>query len=125
MKKIILLESLSKKYINIQNKVRKNNKIIDGLKMTSILLVLVFSVGIYGYLVNVSSTKGYFLRQEMKKLEDIKFNNSITQLEVLGMERQLWDSIQSEKILQQKKITINSRTLYVQIHSETNKLAKK
>lgn len=125
MKKIILLESLSKKYINIQNKVRKNNKIIDWLKMTSILLVLVFSVWIYWYLVNVSSTKGYFLRQEMKKLEDIKFNNSITQLEVLGMERQLWDSIQSEKILQQKKITINSRTLYVQIHSETNKLAKK
>lgn len=125
MKKIILLESLSKKYINIQNKVKKNHKIVDWLKMTSILLVLIFSVWIYWYLVNVSSTKGYFLRQEMKKLEDIKFNNSITQLEVLGMERQLWDSIQSDKGLQQKKITINSRTLFVQVHSETNQLAKK
>lgn len=125
MKKIILLESLSKKYINIQNKVKKNHKIIDWLKMTSIVLVLIFSVWIYWYLVNVSSTKGYFLRKEMKKLEDIKFNNSITQLEVLWMERKLWDSIQSDKILQQKKITINSRTLFVQVHSETDKLAKK
>lgn len=113
MNKAVFLNSLSKQYVNLQIKVRQNYKILDWLKIIITFLIFFLTIGIYGYFVNVSSTKWYFLRQEMKNLEDAKFTHSISQIEVLKKEKSLWDNIETNIAMKQKKIKIDEKVVYV------------
>lgn len=123
MEKTIFFKSLSKQYVSLQNKVRENYKIIDAMKLIVTLFILFFTIGVYWYFVNISSTKGYFLRHEMKNFEEAKFNHSIVQVEVLKLEKQIWDNIQTNTVIKQKKIQINEKVVYVPYGKENDKLA--
>ena len=125
MEKIIFLKSLSKQYLNLQNKVKQNYKIVDAMKLFVTLFILFFTIWVYWYFVNISSTKGYFLRQEMKHLEEAKFNHSIAQIEVLRLEKDIWENMQSDTVLKQKKIQINEKVVYIPYSSDKLAYVKK
>jgi len=49
----------------------------------------------------------------MKNLEDAKFTHSISQIEVLKKEKSLWDNIETNIAMKQKKIKIDEKVVYV------------
>lgn len=123
MKKIVFLESLSKNYLNLQYKIRKNQRLIDSLKITVTILIFFLTLWAYWYFVNISSTKWYFLREQRQELEQAKFKHNITQLEVLKMEKENWDKISQKSNFWEEKITINSKVLYIP-YQKKSKLSK-
>lgn len=123
MRKFVLLKSISKQYIELQKKVRRNNQVLDSLKLLTSVIIFLLIIWVYGYFVNISSTKWYFLRQEMKNLEETKFTHSITQLDILTMERDIWNEIQTVSVFNEKKVTIRDKI--VRIKTQDNKMAMK
>lgn len=122
MKKIVLLNSISKQYVSLQSKIRKNRRTIDALKISITLLIFLLFIWIYWFFVNISSTKWFFLRQEMKNLEDSKFSYSIISLEVMKKEKDLWDRINTNSIFNQKVVSVQEKIIYIPLDK---KLAKK
>lgn len=122
MAKIVLFNSISKQYISLQSKIRKNRRTIDWIKISITILIFLFLIWIYWYFINISSTKWFFLRQEMKNLEDTKFSYSITNLEVMKMEKNIWDKINTNTLYNQKKISIEEKIIYLPVNQQ---LAKK
>ncbi|UFX83111.1 hypothetical protein [Candidatus Absconditicoccus praedator] len=121
MKKVVFLNNLSKQYNNIRQKVKKNYRMIDGIKLFITVGIFVLTVGAYGYFVNVSSTKGYFLREEERKLNDAEFSHSIARLDVLEKERQIRRDIQEDSIFNQDNIgrqpqglSVHDRVIHIQ-----------
>lgn len=88
MKKFIFFKNISNKYLKLQNDIRKNKKLINWFKIWIVFAVLFTVVGVYGYLVNVSSTKWYFLKQQKQKLAQAKFDRNIVQLEILEKQKE-------------------------------------
>ncbi len=111
MKKWPTLKKMSSKYILWKRKHILNKKISETVKNSISIMALISSVVFYGYFVNISSTKGFFLRKEMNKLEDIKFENSIEKLEVAKLEKKLLDNLISENFDPSTNVVDSSRIL--------------
>lgn len=88
---------------------------MDIVKLTTTIAIFLLTVIIYGYFVNISSTKGYFLRQELKSLEDAKFASSVTKLAIMKQEKQLWDTIKLSQNYNQKKVVISPKVVYIPV----------
>ncbi len=101
MKKVVFFKSISKQYVNLKNKINHNRKIMNFLKLATTILIFVVTIGMYGYFVNVSSTTGYFLREEERELEDAKFEHSIAKQQVLQEKNKVWESIHEQSIFKQ------------------------
>ncbi len=129
MQRVVFVESLSKKYVNIKNKVRRNRKTVDKLKLITTVMILLFTMWVYWYFINISSTKWYFLREEMRELENKKFEHSLVQLEVLQNKREIRQDIQQDSIFRQDNIgrqpqwlSVNDRIIYIETDKRlTNK----
>lgn len=113
MKKFIQIKSLSRHYVDIQNKVRQNYRLVDNMKLLITVLIFLFTLWVYWYFVNISSTKWYFLRMEMRNLEEKKFEHSIVQIETLKKEREIWDNISIDRKYNQPKMVVDERVLYI------------
>lgn len=120
MNKFVFVESISKKYIEIKNNVKKNRRLINQLKLVTISMILVSVILSYLFFVNISSTKWYFLRQEMGILEEEKFSHSLVQLEVLRAQKKVWQDIQDNSWFKQNNVwkqpqwlTVNDRIIYI------------
>lgn len=121
MKKVVFLNNLSKQYNNIRQKVKKNYRMIDWIKLFITVWIFVLTVWAYWYFVNVSSTKWYFLREEERKLNDAEFSHSIARLDVLEKERQIRRDIQEDSIFNQDNIwrqpqglSVHDRVIHIQ-----------
>lgn len=121
MQKVVFFTSIRKQYTCLQEKIKRNYRIINSLKLTITFLIFLMTIWVYGYFVNVSSTKWYFLRQQMQNVEEAKFQNSITQLEILKKEKELWDSIENSMELNKPKDPVKLRVVYISLDQELSK----
>jgi hypothetical protein len=121
MNKIVLLNSLSKEYIDFQKKVKQNHKTMDNIKLFIVISIFMFTIWLYGYFVNVNSTMWYFYRIEWNKVEETKLFHNITQLNVLKSQKLLWDDINSELKVVKKRdrnIKIDNKIIYLKYNQE-------
>jgi amino acid permease len=88
-------KSITKLYGSFLHKYRRYDDVIELLKVGTLAFVLVFCVFCYLYLVNMSSTRGYFLRQENQKLSSISFQFEILKTKMLEYKQYNWDTVQS------------------------------
>ncbi len=75
-------------YLNIKKQILKNYKFISNVKTSLAIALFVLSIWVYGYFINISSTKWYFLKQERQALSEVKFQNEIVKIDVRKIE---WD----------------------------------
>lgn len=73
---------------------RRYDSTIELLKVGALVGTLLFAGLLYLYYVNLSSTRGYFLRQENQKLSTISFNFEILKTKLLDYKQLNRDTIQ-------------------------------
>ena len=69
--------------------------------MVTILLLV---SGVHAYLVNVSSTRGYDLRQKEQKLARVQTQHDIVDIKVLQEQRKRWEDLHD--VLKENYITL-------------------
>lgn len=88
MTKAPSVKKMARNYLSMKKQILKNYKFISKIKTAFSIMFFILSIWLYGYFVNVSSTKWYFLRQERQKLSEIKFQNEIVKIDIRKKE---WD----------------------------------
>ena len=91
-------KSITKMYGSFLHKYRRYDDIIEVLKVGTLSLVLVICLFGYLYLVNMSSTRGYFLRQENQKLSAISFQFEILKTKLLDYKQHNRDAVQASPL---------------------------
>lgn len=86
--------SLKKAYSGLILKYKRYDSTIEFLKVGALVAVLVLAGFLYLYYVNLSSTRGYFLRQENQKLSTISFNFEILKTKLLDYKQINRETIQ-------------------------------
>jgi len=112
MTKAPSVKKMADSYLNIKKKLIKTSKIFSAIKSLLVVLFLLFSLISYGYFVNISSTKWYFIKVEREKLSEIKFQNEIVKIDIRKLESKIFDSInlESNSSITGKVITLSSVT---------------
>lgn len=98
MNKVVVLKSVSKKYLALKSAVRRNARLVSQAKLIVVVGLLLVFVGIYAHQVNESSTQGRFLKQDMAKHDELVFEHSSIKLDVILREKQLWDEVSSQNV---------------------------
>lgn len=112
MTKAPSVRKMAKSYLILKKRLLKNSKFINMVKMSLAAGFFLFSLVAYWYFVNVSSTKGYFIRTERENFSEIKFQNEIVKIDVRKLESKIFDSInlESNSSITWKVLTISSIT---------------
>jgi len=92
------VKKMAQNYLNIKKQILKSYKFVSNVKTIFSIMIFILSIWIYGYFVNVSSTKWYFLRQERQKLSEIKFQNEIVNIDVRKIEWDILDKTLPESL---------------------------
>lgn len=93
MKKWPVVLEISSRYIYFKKKLQYNKYLLESIKNSFVIWLFVFSVWFYWYFVNISSTKWYFLRENMNILEEIRFENNIERLTISKLEKDILDEL--------------------------------
>jgi hypothetical protein len=93
MIKLIRLSSVSKEFFDLLDKNKRQKKAVSISKLVVVSVICFVVVGFYALRVNQASTRGYFLKQENRKYNDLVFQRSIVQLDNLQLERKLYDDV--------------------------------
>ena len=93
MTKTPSVRRMSQSYLYLKKKITKNRKFIEQIKMILIIGLFLLSIITYWYFVNVSSTKGYFIKTEKEKLSEIKFKNEIVNIDIRKIESKIFNDI--------------------------------
>lgn len=114
MKKFAFVQkkSLTNLYGSFLHKYRKYDNVMGMLKVVALGWFLVVCGFCYLYFVNMSSTRGYFLRQENQKLSAISFQFEILKTKMLDYKQQNRDTIHSSTL---KNDIVNVNTEVVRI----------
>ncbi len=89
---------LSNIYGSFLHRYRKYDGIADILKIWLLSVGLLVCALSYLYFINMSSTRGYFLRQENQKLSAISFQFEILKTRMLDYQQQNWNAVQSSTL---------------------------
>jgi hypothetical protein len=93
MLKLIRLSSVSKEFFDLLDKSKRQKKAVSISKLIVVSVICFLVIGFYAMRVNQASTRGYFLKQETKKYDELVFQRSIVQLDNLQLERELYDRV--------------------------------
>lgn len=93
MLKLIRLSSVSKEFFDLLDKNKRQKKAVSITKLIVVSVICFLVIGLYAMRVNQASTRGYFLKQETKKYDELVFQRSIVQLDNLQLERELYDRV--------------------------------
>lgn len=93
MIKLIRLSSVSKEFFDLLDKSKRQKKVVSITKLIVVSAICFIVIGLYALWVNQASTRGYFLKQETKKYNELVFQRSIVQLDNLQLERKLYDDV--------------------------------
>lgn len=91
---------------------------MDMIKIWGLLLVLFFCLVIYLRYVSLSSTHGYFLRQENQKLNNISFQYEIYKTQILDQRQKNWETINSSKSSRRDVVTVNAQIVTIPVKTE-------
>ncbi len=86
---------MTKAYTWIINKYKRYDTIVELLKVSFLSFFLIVCGFIYLYFVNMSSTRGYFLKQANQDMATITFQYEILKTKLLDYKQQNWNAIQS------------------------------
>lgn len=93
MNKLALVKSVSKQYLLMQKSMRRNKKLMSSGKLLLVLIIFFSVLAVYAVNITSASTKGYFHRQETRVQDDLVFERSIVDLEMLQLEKKLLDNV--------------------------------
>lgn len=93
MLKLIRLSSVSKEFFDLLDKSKRQKKAVSISKLIVVSVICFLVIGLYATRVNQASTRGYFLKQETRKYDELVFQRSIVQLDNLQLERELYDRV--------------------------------
>ena len=100
----IQTSSIKKAYSGLILKYRRYDSTIEFAKVGLLATALCIAGFVYLYYVNLSSTRGRYLRQENQKLNTIQFNFEILKTKLLDYKQTNWDSINENENNNQKKV---------------------
>lgn len=86
---------VSKAYAWILNKYRNYDNVVELFKVGALSVFFLICGLSYLYFVNLSSTRGYFLKQANQNMTSITFQFEILKTKLLDYKQQNWDAIQS------------------------------
>lgn len=95
MAKLALAKSVSKQYLSLQKTMRRNKKLMSSGKLVVVLVIFFWVLAVYAANITEASTKWYFHRQETKIYDELVFDRSIIDLEVLQLEKKLLNNLAS------------------------------
>lgn len=110
--------SLKNGYESILIKYRNQDVFMDMIKIWWLLLVLFFCLVIYLRYVSLSSTHGYFLRQENQKLNNVSFQYEIYKTQILDQRQKNWETINSTKSSRRDVVTVNAQIVTIPVKTE-------
>jgi hypothetical protein len=93
MLKLIRLSSVSKEFFDLLDKSKRQKKAVSISKLIVVSVICFLVIAFYAMRVNQASTRGYFLKQETRKYDELVFQRSIVQLDNLQLERELYDRV--------------------------------
>ena len=94
MIKFALAQSVSKQYLSMQQSMRRNKKLVSSAKLLVVSVIFLGVLGVYASNITIASTKGYFHKQETRRNDDLVFERSIVQLDILHLEKKLLNQLQ-------------------------------
>ena len=94
MIKFALAQSVSKQYLSMQQSMRRNKKLVSSAKLLTVSVIFLWVLGVYASNITIASTKWYFHRQETRKHDELTFERSIVQLDILQLEKKLLNQLQ-------------------------------
>ncbi|EKD25547.1 MAG: hypothetical protein ACD_80C00025G0001 [uncultured bacterium (gcode 4)] len=86
---------LTKAYTWIVSKYKRYDNIVELFKVGAASLFLLICIFFYLYFVNLSSTRGYFLKQADQNMTAINFKYEILKTKLLDYKQQNWNAVQS------------------------------
>ncbi len=86
---------VTKAYSWIVSRYKRYDTLVELFKVASLSFFLVACVFVYLYFVNMSSTRGYFLKQATQDTAAIAFQYEILKTKLLDYKQQNWNAIQS------------------------------
>lgn len=86
---------VSKAYTWIISRYKRYDNIVELFKVGALSFFLVCCVLLYLYFINLSSTRGYFLKQANQEMVAINFQYEILKTKLLDYKQQNWNSVQS------------------------------
>ncbi len=114
MKKFAFMptQSLKKAYDSVLIRYKKQDVMMDSLKIGLLLAVLFFALFIYLRYVSLSSTRGYFLRQENQNLNNISFKYDIIKTQLLNQSQKNWDKVDGD-MSKRQVVTVNAEIVHI------------
>ncbi len=95
MKKFAFIPGqVTRAYAWIISKYKRYDSIVELFKVSALSLFLLVCTFFYLYFVNLSSTRGYFLKQADQNLTAIWFQYEILKTKLLDYKQQNWDAVQ-------------------------------
>ncbi len=110
--------SLKKWYENILIKYRNQDAFMDLLKIWALLFVCLFCLFVYLRYVSLSSTHGYFLRQENQNLNNISFQQEIYKTQILDQRKKNREAIITSSTQSKKVVTVNTQIVTIPVMTE-------
>ncbi len=86
---------VNRAYQGIISKYKQHDSIIELFKVSGALFFLFICGFVYLYFVNMSSTRGYFLKQADQEMAAINFQYEIIKTKLLDYKQQNRDAVQS------------------------------
>jgi len=86
---------VNKVYSWIVSKYKRYDSIVELFKVSALSVFLLICAFFYLYFVNLSSTRGYFLKQANQDMTAITFKYEILKTQLLDYKQQNWNSVQS------------------------------
>ena len=86
---------VTKAYTWIINRYKRYDSIVELFKVSALGFFLLICAFFYLYFVNLSSTRGYFLKQANQNMTAITFQYEILKTKLLDYKQQNWDAVQS------------------------------
>lgn len=86
---------VNKAYNWIVSRYKRYDNIVELFKVGALAFFLLVCTFFYLYFINLSSTRGYFLKQANQNMTTITFKYEILKTKLLDYKQQNWNSIQS------------------------------
>lgn len=86
---------VNKVYNGIVSKYKRHDNVVELFKVSGALVFLILCGFVYLYFVNMSSTRGYFLKQANQEMTAINFKYEILKTKLLDYKQQNWNAVVS------------------------------
>lgn len=91
---------------------------MDMIKLSGLIFVFLFCLFIYLRYVSLSSTYGYFLRQENQNLNNVSFQYEIFKTQILDQRQKNREKMNSTKPQKRDVVTVSAQIVTIPVVTE-------